>query len=171
MTQTTYTVEDGVTGYEYSVSSGMAADEYEKDTKAENTARPALVETRIQVTGSGQMRLTKQPVTFPCLFKDLPILSVGSSVQKNPNPNVWYDGVATAGVYSWIKDKSGYYTGANIWVRVEVRPINVVVDEDSTSIPPNDMQTIIHLTFSARAVKAMRSVEVTDDLEPNTPDL
>jgi hypothetical protein len=158
-------VDSDITGFGYSISSEDAAADYEKDTKKENEPRPARVETRVKANGSGQMRVAGT-LTFPCVFRDIPTLSVGCSTIKNPDANTWHDPVGTAGVSLWITNE-GYYTGAKIWVRVDIMPI----DESNTSMPPNSAETMIYMTFSGRAVKTMKATEVTDEMTPRETDI
>jgi hypothetical protein len=163
-------IDAGETGYGFTIAGDTAAADYAKESAKENTQRPARVETRLLVTGTGQTRLGNA-ITFPCLFKDIPTLSVGSAVSKNPDVTNWYDPIGIAGVVAWIKDSTGLFTGARIWVRVDMHPVVDPIVGTFAPIPPNATQTMVYLTFSARATKRITDSGITDEMTPNSTPL
>ncbi len=124
---------------------------------AQNASRQAMCETSYISNGAGQIRL-KAPFVFPIIFATEPHFTTGSSVVKNPDPKVFHDPIGNAGVYNWQRDKDGLYTGAFIWVRVDV----ALVDANATTEVqvPVTLRTRHYMTFSAVA-----SLDVTADTD------
>lgn len=129
----------------------------------ENATRRATVDTQYKTTGAGQKRQV-HAIEFPVKFITEPHLVTGCGTLKNPDPATWHDPVGMAGVYRWKMDKAGYFTGAFIWIRVEISSISgsgiIITDAGlGTGLTPKNLKTMIYLTFSGTAVK---DVDVPD---------
>lgn len=125
-----------------------------RDIQRANGTRPAYAEITYVSTGTGQQRI-RTPLEFPVIFREQPHFTSGSAVKKNPDASTWNDPIGTCGVYAWQRNKRGYYTGAFIWVRVDIYPIAAT----TATTPPPGLQTMHFLTFSGKAHKSIRQLE------------
>lgn len=132
------------------------------DTLRQNSTRPASAEITYISNGVGQQRV-HTPIIFPVIFRTEPHFTFGSAVIHNPNPKIWHDPIGQSGVYAWVRDSRGFFTGATIWVRVEVHPI---VAGTALMVPPVTCQH--YLTFTGLAFKDIPSNSLLPDLQPRT---
>ncbi len=129
------------------ISGALADDRSQLAAQAENATREGNAYISHISTGIGQQRVST-PIEFPLVFRDIPHMTSGSAVIKNSDTKSWYDPIGTAGVYAWTQDSRGHYIGCQIWIRVEVLPIDPSMGAD-----PPDISVQHFLTFTGRAVK------------------
>lgn len=118
------------------------------DSLKVNATSQAVVEITYISTGVGQHRQGK-PVIFPVLFRKEPHFTSGCSTVKGVDSKIWHDPIGSCGLYAWKKDNAGNFTGAYVWTRVDVHPL----DPANTTRPPATITTQHYLTFSAIAGK------------------
>jgi hypothetical protein len=132
--------------------------------QAENTTRDAVVNITHISKGAGQQRVGPV-VAFPVVFREVPHFACGSAVISNPDQVNWQDPVGSSGITGWQVDDRGYYTGAFIWVRVDLYPVN---SADTTLTPPV-VQVEHHLSFTGKAIKDLRGYQNASLLSDMTP--
>lgn len=109
----------------------------------ENSGRHAVYETRFISTGSGYA-LQPTPVIFAAPFADRPQVAYshyieGSQLDVTALPTI------TGGVYQWVRDAAGFYTGACVYCVVTI-----------PSAAHMTGTTVEHdFTFSGTAIKAV----------------
>ncbi len=128
---------------------GQANDIARNNTRMNNRNRHAVAEMTYLSTGTGQVRFA-QPLDFPVRFRTEPQFATGSGVRSNPHAKLWHDPRGSGGVRAWVRDKNGLYTGAYVWLRVDMDPITPGSD---LLLPPQDCQVVHYLTFMGIAVK------------------
>jgi hypothetical protein len=152
------------------------ADENRRSTAKENASRNAQVEVTYNQTGTGQKRV-KEAIIFPVIFKNEPHFTSGSGVVSNPNSDVYHDPRGSSGVYAWKRDGRGYYTGAWVWVRIDMerKPISTRTGQGASrqymyQLLAGQLHTkVTHfLTFSAIAFKDLPTNTLSPALTPRT---
>ncbi len=118
-----------------------------RETTTENSARPAVVEYTYFSFRTGQVRV-KAPLDFGVRFMHEPSFSFGSAVKKHPDPTHWHDPRGSTGIRSWIRDKNGFWTGANIWLRVDIEAILA-----ASGAEPPEVHVLHYLRFHGVAFK------------------
>ena len=153
-----------VTGYNF-VDTTLGDDSDKKLAQAKNATRQAWCEVSVLASGTGQRR--HGLVTFNCIFVREPHLSTGCGTVKNNTHKIWHDPVGNAGVYAWQRDTRGRYTGAFVWTRVEIYP----VDPTNLATPPDTITTQHFFTFSGVATKNIGPANSTKaaTTTPKTP--
>lgn len=141
------------------------------DAIRENTSRLAVSQCSFHTHGWGEFKIPAATY-FTSTFIDRPFISTGMSIRGDALIPTRYPRV-TAGVYRWVQDVKGFYTGA--WVFFVIDTLGVtnqsVVDGTSglttvvpafPSVPPlaaNDPgYDLIHdFSFIGIAIKALPS--------------
>jgi hypothetical protein len=94
------------------------------NANSQNAARPATSTMTVDITGSGQTVRSK-PVPFDTAFDGKPVFTYGVELTKY-DPAYAYPS-ATAGVYKWVIDAKGLYTGCYLYFHVDVEAKNLQV--------------------------------------------
>ena len=119
---------------------------------AENSAREAFCYGRFQTVGWGEVKAAS-PILFDVTFTSKPAISYGFEVIGGQTAVI--DGRfprGNGGVYQWVQDNRGHYTGAYILVTVE--NISAWTAPSATTAGPD--YTIEHnFKFEGPAYKAL----------------
>lgn len=104
------------------VDPGFAAMEQRRahlDAIRENTARLAIAQNSFTTHGWGEFKIP-EAAYFTCTFVERPFVSVGSSIDGDLLIPTRFPRV-TAGVYRWLRDVKGFYTGAWVYFVVDTQ--------------------------------------------------
>jgi hypothetical protein len=104
------------------VEPGFQASELRRgqlDAIRENTSRLAVCQTSYETHGNGEFKLPTCTY-FTCTFVTRPHIAAGLSVDGDALQPHYFPRV-TVGVYRWLTDVKGYYTGAWVFFVVSTR--------------------------------------------------
>jgi hypothetical protein len=120
----------------------------------ENSARLAFSWGRASTHGWGEFQIP-EPIEFDVTFTHQPDLSYGYAIEDGDKlvpkrfPRAW------GGVYDWLQDEFGFYTGAHVFVVVDTLSPAEIAD-----VPEADPNYDLDHTwmFSGLAIKAMTDI-------------
>lgn len=115
--------------------------------QAENGARWAVSQHIVETRGVMGLRKA-DAIVFEAPFLEAPYVSTGLTIKKDYAPETGWIPQATAGVWQWLRNPKGHYTGAFIFV-------NVLAAQ-----PSSELQH--HFLFSGVAYKDLGSSVATD---------
>lgn len=135
----------------------------------ENSARAATSFVTLRSKGVGD-NLLPAPVEFDTPFFHEPSVVSGFHLEVRPSIEIYTLPRVSSGVYRWVKTNRGFYTGAYIYLAVDLER------RDGTSVIPEDVANVAvvhHLQFFAISYKPLggqASAEAQDALvTPLTP--
>lgn len=142
----------------------------------ENSARAATSYATLRSKGVGQ-QLLAAPVEFDTPFFHEPSVTSGLHLEVRPNLTTYTLPRVTAGVYRWVTTPRGFYTGAYIYVAVDVERRDGVAFTVDDVAALSIIAVVHHLQFSGVSYKPLggqASAEVQDPLvvpltPPHTP--
>lgn len=130
------------------------------DAIRENTSRLAFTQCSFTTHGWGEFKMP-EVTYFTSTYITRPLVAHGVSIDGDALVPTRYPR-ATAGVYRWLQDVKGFYTGA--WMFFVVDTLAVVNDSygkpafSETLVDKDPGYDLIHdLTFSGIAIKALPS--------------
>lgn len=121
------------------------------DAIRENTARLASAHLTFSTHGWGEFKLP-EVAYFSCTFIEMPNVTTGVALDGDLLVPTRYPRV-TAGVYRWLQDVKGYYTGAWVFFVVDTRSPYIPVAATATADPGYDLIHYFH--FSGIAAKIL----------------
>jgi hypothetical protein len=89
-----------------------------REAERENSSRWATINLVVQSAGVGRFE-HDTPLAFPAPFLEEPLMVQGSGVIFNPDARNFYSPEGRAGVWSWVRNEKGFYTGCKVWTVVE----------------------------------------------------
>lgn len=139
----------------------------------ENSARPATCYVTLRSKGVGDT-LLGSPVEFDTPFFHEPSVTSGFHLEVRPSVEKYYMPRVTAGVYRWVTTSRGFYTGAYIYLAVDV---NVRDTFTADQYELARVSVVHHLQFNGVSYKPLggqATAEVEDALivpltPPHTP--
>jgi len=135
------------------VEPGFAAIEQRRgilEAHRENTSRLAIAQCSFSTHGWGEFKVP-EVAYFTSTFIARPSVSVGTSVDGDALVATRFPRV-TAGVYRWLQDVRGFYTGAWVFFVVDTQSAFI-----NTNRPDPGYDLIHDLTFAGIAIKALPS--------------
>lgn len=101
---------------QFALRGAELADRSQHDQIRENQARDAITIVRIETTGAGGTILP-DAVNFDTAYVERPAVTCGCSILSADADSL--PPLCSAGVYRWVTNERGFYTGAYVFVRVE----------------------------------------------------
>lgn len=88
-----------------------------RGAERENSSRAATVTLIVESHGVGRAR-NETAYAFPAPFVGEPTMVQGSGVIVNPDVLNYWEPEGTAGVWEWLRNEKGLYTGCKVWTSV-----------------------------------------------------
>jgi hypothetical protein len=134
------------------VTPGFQASELRRgqiDATRENTARLAISQCSFTSHGWGEFKVP-EVAYFTSTFIERPSVSCGSSIDGDLLIPTRFPRV-TAGVYRWLTDVKGFYTGAWVYFTIDTQSPYI-----ATTVIADPGYDLIHdVTFIGVAIKAL----------------
>lgn len=119
------------------------------DAIRENSSRPATCRLTFTTTGWGEMKLPNASY-FGGSFIDRPAVATGVTIDGDNLVATRFPRV-TAGVYKWLRDASGFYVGAWVFIAVDTQSPYI-----ATTVTADPGYELTHdFTFTGVASKAL----------------
>ena len=119
------------------------------DAIRENSSRLATCQATFTTHGWGEMKLP-DVAYFSGSFIDRPSVSTGFAIDGDALVPTRFPRVS-AGVYKWLQDRSGFYTGAWVFIVVDTQSPFI-----ATTVATDPGYDLIHdFTFTGVATKAL----------------
>jgi hypothetical protein len=160
--------------------------------QSQNTTRRATAEATFEARGVGTRQI-KKPIIFSVTFSEEPHFVSGCATVVNADNSQYFDPIGHCGIYQWKINDKGQYTGAYLWVSVQV--IAKTVALPNLSAQPTTLtreqvlqnlsdrlnaqakaakalaktRTMMYLTFTGRAVKDIGQPEKAATVTPRKP--
>ena len=111
----------------FTIVNAQRTAEAAKDQQVENSPRIAYEELTYNTTGVGQI-IIPGALRFQTVFLRAPSVVTGAVMTEAPGAGWAYPQV-TAGVYRWLTNPKGYFTGVYVYFHVRCDPLNA--DDDA----------------------------------------